>query len=779
MIHSGTPDLDARELIKRKRERIAIALLGVLFVVLTIAEFKLSKVSTTLPFVNSIFFFGLLNLNIVLLVALVWLVFRNIGKLFIERRRKVLGSRLKTKLVISFLAFSIIPTLVLFTISALYINSSFDKWFSLKIQNTLQASLEITHTYYRNSDNTALHFADHLSKGIASRLSSRSNQDSQGWHIAPSWLSEYLNKQRELLALDAVEYYPDSFEERILSERSNLKEQSVYFPRLPLDLLDKVFSGEPVSVIQHIGTGDLIRRLVPVVKAGTQGVLVVNTYIPVSLVNKVDEIASVFDDYADTNPLKYPIKTAYFVILVMITLVIIFVAIWIGLHIARELTVPVERLVFGAQAVGAGNLDFKIDSGGQDEISVLINSFNKMTQDLRENRERLTQASSDLEKRRLQLEAVLTNVGTGVIVVDRSGEVMTFNRAVSQLLDVKIENILGKKYSDVLTGDSQPIVELVKRVLDLAQIKGTKQSDEPEVEQWNARIGDATRALAAVATPLRDSHHSSPWGVVVVIDDMTHLIKAQRETAWREVARRIAHEIKNPLTPIKLSAQRLQRRLSSFRGKDGALLKECTDTIISHADQMKDLVNEFSSFARFPEVNPTQGDLNRALMEVVALFQQAHPGIQFWFTPENRLPVFEFDQDQIKRVLINLLDNAVSALQMNPPTRVKWVKIETHFNDQLQMAVLTVKDNGPGMSDQVKERLFEPYFSTKAEGTGLGLAIVKRIINDHDGFIRVQSNLEEGTQFLIELPTVVRHGVQGIPGVKAERNYGTKSFDHR
>jgi two-component system nitrogen regulation sensor histidine kinase NtrY len=744
---AGYQPLDSKERRKRRREYIAIAFLSIFFVALTIAEFRLTRISSTLPFVNSIFFFGILNANLVILIALVWLVFRNIGKVFLERRRKVLGSRLKAKLVTAFLAFSIIPTLVLFVISAAYINSSFDKWFSLKVQNTLQASLEITATYYRNAQQNALHFADHVAQGLASRL-----HDSRQSSV--SAIYDYLEEQRQLLALNAVEFYNDPLDERVIAQHEPSVDLPALYPRLSLDLLDKAFSGEKVPLIQHVGSGDLIRVLVPVHLRADHigGVMVVDSYIPVSLVNKVDEIASVFDDYKDTNPLKYPIKTAYFIILILITLVIIFVAIWIGLYLAKELTVPVERLVEGAKAVGAGNLDVSVQSSGHDEIATLVESFNRMTKDLRDNRERLTEASADLEKRRLQLEAVLANVGTGVIVVDRSAVISTFNRAASKLLELSTEEALGRKYGDVLT--EKPLIEVIRRSLD-----ASSRFDHPEVAQWNFGANEQTKALAAVASTLRDSASAQPWGVVVVIDDMTHLIKGQREMAWREVARRIAHEIKNPLTPIKLSAQRLQRRMGNYRGSDGALLKECTETIIRHTDELKQMVNEFSNFARFPEISPAPHDLNQALKEVVSLFEQAHPGIGFKLEGESRLPVFEFDRDQVKRVVINLLDNAVAALASIPLNKPRIVKVESHFNDKLQMAVIIVKDTGPGMTDEVRERVFEPYFSTKKEGTGLGLAIAKRIINDHDGFIRVQSAPGEGTQFLIELPTAVRHGL--------------------
>jgi len=757
----GLPPLDSRERRKRRREGLLIALLAVLFVGLTIAEFHLTKVSSTLPFVTSIFFFGLLNVNIVILIALVWLVFRNIGKLFLERRRKILGARLKTKLVIAFLSLSIIPTLVLFVISALYINSSFDKWFSLKIQNTLQASLEITRTYYRNTDQTAMHFAEHLATGTGKRLSARPSEDAVIPQAAPTWIADYLGEQRDLLALDAVEFYSDPLEERVLAKRDSAvngtsTDTTEVYPRLSLDLLEKSFSGEHVSVIQHIGTGDLIRCLVPIhayamVHQPIVGVMVVNSYIPVSLVNKVDEIASVFDDYKDTNPLKYPMKTTYFVILIMITLVIIFVAIWIGLYMARELTVPVLRLVTGAQAVGAGDLDVTIAASGHDEISVLVESFNKMTRDLKENRESLTQASRDLEKRRLQLEAVLANIQTGVIAIDSDRKITTFNRSVAMLLHIEPVEAVSHRFDEILKGEAWPLAELVERAFD----SSSQTELSPAEVQWNFQTQDDIKVLTAVATPLRVSEGNR--GVVVVIDDMTHLIKGQREMAWREVARRIAHEIKNPLTPIKLSAQRLQRRFSDYTGRESAVLKECTDTIIKHTDELKEMVNEFSNFARFPETSPAPHNLNLILGEVISLYEQAHSEIQFKIETEEKLPIFSFDRDQVKRVLINLLDNAVAALGTVKNGKIS---LMTHYNEELKMAVLEVGDNGQGMTDEVKARVFEPYFSTKTEGTGLGLAIAKRIINDHDGFIRVHSGPGEGTRFLIELPTANRQGIE-------------------
>ena len=223
--------------------------------------------------------------------------------------------------------------------------------------------------------------------------------------------------------------------------------------------------------------------------------------------------------------------------------------------------------------------------------------------------------------------------------------------------------------------------------------------------------------------------------------------------AWREVAKRIAHEIKNPLTPIKLSAQRLQRRLKDLPGKDGQLVQECTNVIIQHVDELKEMVNEFSNFARLPEVSPVPQQLNDLIQETMQLYLSAHPELHFITKLEPRLPILNLDRDQMKRVFLNLIDNAIAAIKSSGRAGPGRIEVETHYNEKLEMAALTIRDNGPGMSESVQERVFEPYFSTKEEGTGLGLAIVKRIINDHGGYIRLSSIEGEGTTFMIELPT--------------------------
>jgi two-component system nitrogen regulation sensor histidine kinase NtrY len=726
--------LEQREARKRRRERIIILGLALVFALLTGVEFRLTRISATLPFVNSIFFFGLINFNIVILVGLLWLIFKNVGKIFFERRSRLLGSRLKTKLVTAFIGFSIIPTLTLFLISALYINQSFDKWFSLKIQNTLQSSLEITNLYYKNAESTSTHFADLIAKQVHSHvINHRRNLDKA--------FMQNLEQMRSTYALNAIEIYTDPLEEpkKVMDPESRINNPDAYV-RMSLDRLRPAFQGEKIAFIQNIGHADLVRAATPLIDYASgqiRALVVVDTLISVNLTTKAMQIAHTAEDYKDTNPLKYPIKTTYFMILVLITLLIIFAEIWLGLYLAREMTVPVERLVKAAQEVGRGRLDIKIEKTGNDEIATLVESFNKMTADLKSNQ-------ATIRQRTQQLEAILSNIATGVILVDINGVILTINDSAKALLELP-DAEFGKSMQEVFSTDSSAslLKSLEAGLLDL-----TRSERE---QRWSAKVHGEVKNLTAISSPLKEK--GAIWGAVAVLDDLTHLVKGQREMAWREVAKRIAHEIKNPLTPIKLSAQRIQRRLKDLQGKDGQLVQECTQVIIQHVDELKEMVNEFSNFARLPEISPMPQQLNDLIRETMQLYLTAHPEIHFITTLEPRLPILNLDRDQMKRVFLNLLDNAISAIKQTQRTGPGKIEVETHYNEKLEMAALTIRDNGLGMNESTQARAFEPYFTTKTEGSGLGLAIVKRIINDHGGYIRLSSEEGNGTTFMIELPT--------------------------
>jgi two-component system nitrogen regulation sensor histidine kinase NtrY len=336
-------------------------------------------------------------------------------------------------------------------------------------------------------------------------------------------------------------------------------------------------------------------------------------------------------------------------------------------------------------------------------------------------------------------------VGAGVISIGADGRIRTINRSAEKILGIHAGGVLGKVYSEVLQPEHLVLAEELVWAVNQAENRSITR-------QMKLNVRNETLTLLVKVAILRDEENRY-LGMVVVLDDLTQLQKAQRAAAWREVARRIAHEIKNPLTPIQLSAQRLRKRYLNQFAQDGAVFDECTQTIITQVEELKNLVNEFSSFARMPAAKPAPNNLNEILHEAMVLYEEGHKNIRFQFHPDDRIPVFNLDKEQIKRVMVNLLENAVAAVGEVPgESRDGQVTVETRLDPFMNLALVEVADNGCGVSPQDKPLVFEPYFSTKPSGTGLGLAIVNTIISDHDGYIRVKDNVPRGTRFIIEIP---------------------------
>jgi two-component system nitrogen regulation sensor histidine kinase NtrY len=443
------------------------------------------------------------------------------------------------------------------------------------------------------------------------------------------------------------------------------------------------------------------------------------------------EIAQAFLEYKQLKILKRPIKFSYMMALLMVTLLIVFSATWFGFHLAKDITVPIKDLAEATNRIASGDLNFRIQMKAADEIGMLVQSFNQMTGDLQVSR-------SELEQRKKYMEIVLKNVAAGVISMDEKGEVSTINTSAEQMLGIRGETALEKNFSEVLPKE---YVGEIERLLGDLRSSG-KDSIERQVTM---NLGGKSLSLLINLTALKDEEGRS-LGVLAVFDDFTQLIKAQRMAAWREVARRIAHEIKNPLTPIQLSAQRLRKRYLEKLQPDGAVFDECTRTIVRQVEELKGLVNEFSNFARMPASQPTPSRLNEIIQETLVLFQGTPKQVHFEFIP-NELPILNVDRDQMKRVMINLIKNSLAAVENEGKIRIR-----TSYNPALQTVLLEVSDDGCGIPEEDKGRLFEPYFSTKKSGTGLGLTIVNAIISDHNGYIRVRDNKPKGTTFLIELP---------------------------
>jgi len=475
-------------------------------------------------------------------------------------------------------------------------------------------------------------------------------------------------------------------------------------------------------------------------------------FVPQSLVSRVTQISTAFEDYKQLSALKNPIKFSYLVTLSLVTLLIIFSATSFGLFLAKGITEPVQKLVEGTQTIVKGNLDFAIPKTSGDEVGTLVDSFNQMTQDLKFSKGQVEKAHAELSKSNLELdqrrrymEVVLRDVGTGVISLDSAGRVRTINRSAERILGIHAGQVLGKEYTELLQGESLQLAHDLVRAVNRAE-------NHSITRQIKLRVRNDLLTLLVKVAMLRDEEERY-LGMVVVLDDLTQLQKAQRAEAWREVARRIADEIKNPLTPIQLSAQRLRKRYLNQFGQNGAIFDECTQTIITQVEELKNLVNEFSSFARMPAAQPMPNNLNEIIREAMVLYVEGHKNIRFEFKPDEKVPVFNLDKEQIKRVIVNLLDNAVAAVDVVAGKDGEGqITIDTQLDPLMNLARIEVADNGCGVSPEDKPLLFEPYFSTKPSGTGLGLAIVNTIVSDHHGYARVRDNVPRGTRLIIELP---------------------------
>ncbi|GFE57856.1 PAS domain-containing sensor histidine kinase [Geobacter sp. AOG1] len=734
------PSIPPAELKKRKREGVIVALSLLLIIVCTAAEIHLTRLSSEVPMGNNILIFGLINIITLLIILLIYLVFRNIAKMLMERRQNVIGARLRTKLVFAFVGLSLVPTMLLFFVSAGFINNSIQNWFNKQVETSLDESMEVAQTYYKTSAANALYYGQQLSATIKEqKLINDEN--------LPRLKALIRQKQKEY-NLGVVEVFSSQREELIRA--SNPKLPLGEFTNPSSEDINVALSGKELSRVNPVGKADLIRGIVPVFSNWNPhdvvGVVVVNYYVPYSLVSKMKEISTSYQEFRQLKILKNPITTGYILTLFLITMVIVFLAVWFGVYLAKSLTIPIQELAEATRQVAEGNLNIHLGEKGNDEIGMLVASFNKMTEDLRNNQlalkqtnEEVVRSNQELEQRRRYMETVLKNVTAGVISVDKEGILTTVNKSAERLLHITTTDVLGRNFREVLRSTHLDTVKGMLRDLVLGKQDTIRK-------QVTIPFRDGNLTLLVNLTVLKDENDEF-MGTVVVFDDLTQLIKAQRMAAWREVARRIAHEIKNPLTPIQLSAQRLRKRYLSRFGEEERVFDECTAMIIKSVDELKSLVDEFSNFARMPAAQPTPNNLNDIILEALTLYQEAHRTITFSFHGDDSIPLLMLDRDQIKRVLINLLDNAVAAIDGEGA-----ITVESSCNHELKMVTCVVADTGHGIAPEDRPRLFEPYFSTKKSGTGLGLAIVNTIISDHHGFIRVKNNEPTGTRFIIELP---------------------------
>ena len=738
-IKKETSYIAEEERSRRKREGIIIVVIIVVVALLTFAENRIIYLGTDIPVSNTILMFILININLLLLILLIFLVFRNLVKLLYSRKRKVMGAKLRTRLVAAFVALTLVPTIVLFFFSINFITTSIEFWFNVPVEQALENSLLVGRSVYSHAEDSNQFFLQRIAYQIKSKkLVDPGKQKA---------LSHYIQIVQREFNLDAVEVYAANADRLTVALAQRLEDQP--FKIVSADNLQKEVPSKDVrTVTENVPTGELIRTVGTVPfgaqRTDVEAYVVINMLIPPNLSEDMASIARGFEEYQQIKLLKKPIQITYYITLSIVALLVVFCAIWFGFQLAKTITIPIMELAEGTRRVAEGDLSFSIELVADDEIGSLVDSFNKMTKDLRVGRGQLElsarmlrQQNIEIEERRQYMEIVLRNVSAGVVTLDANGIIATMNKSAERMLNLKSEDIINKNYQELLSGQQ----------LDLAEeiMESLPHFWEDAVElPLRLTIDGSPLSFMMHVNALKDDA-GQHMGIVIVFDDLTELEKAQRMAAWREVARRIAHEVKNPLTPITLSAQRLQRKYSKQLNKP--VFDECTRTIMEHVELIRNLVDEFSTFARFPTANPKPCDLPPIIEETLALYKEGHRNINFEFSIKDHIPQLNLDRQQIKQAMINLVENALGAIKGQGSISV------TLSNDSiLKIIRIEVADDGAGISDDDKTRLFEPYFSTKKTGMGLGLTIVSTIVADHNGTIRVQDNQPEGAKFVIELP---------------------------
>jgi two-component system nitrogen regulation sensor histidine kinase NtrY len=724
---------------RRKRNLVIIA--AFLLLIGGATAFDLGIFAPELPVASNIVIFALFNLNLIVLLLLILLLFRNLVKLWLERRQNVMGARFRAKLVLAFLLLSVAPAGLIFLIASNFINKSIEGWFKPQVERPLDQALAVAQTYYANLERTALRHAQHIARVI--------DRDGLLAEDRRETLAAYLAEQQDLLSISTVTVVDDEGRELIHARDPMLGDLPTR--ELNESQVRRGLGGQEVTTVRELTSGDLIEAVTPIWSARdgdrrVAGAVIVGSHVTERLEQRVRAISQAFLEYKQLKLLKNPIKGIYILLFLLMTLIVVFSFTWFALHLARGITGPIEQLAEGTREVAAGNLAYKVQTRGDDEIGQLVESFNRMTDDLGQSKRRLEEAYLDLqdkhtelEDRRRYIETVLEAITTGVVSFDPLGRVTTINRAAARMFGIAEAASVGRLLEEVFASpELREIVSLVRRA--------RRPRTASVAVQLHMRRGGVALSLLAAATALR-GESGEYAGAVVVFDDLTELLKAQRMAAWREVAQRIAHEIKNPLTPIQLSAQRLRRRLGWGTDDEHRLVAECTDTIVQEVDGLRRLVDEFSRFARMPAFVPKPTDVRPLVEGVASLYRDAHPGLVLTTRHAEDLPLCEVDPDHVKRAVLNLVDNAVDAVGGGGE-----VLVETQHLPEAGRVRIVVSDTGLGIPLDDRDKLFLPHFSTKVTGMGLGLPIVSEIATEHGGTVSVEDNDPRGSRFTIELP---------------------------
>jgi two-component system nitrogen regulation sensor histidine kinase NtrY len=737
--------LSLRDKLRRhqKDQRAIVGGLSVLLLILTAVFYALQRGRDLPAFLvtNRVLLFVLWYANVVLILAILFVLLRNVFKLLVERHHRILGSTFKFKLVATYVGLSLIPVLLLFAIATELLQGSIDRWFNTPYRPLLENGNAVAQALFDRIEQTDLREASRVLKEIRGRGLARPEERPR----LAQWLQELLTEDRlDLLAV----YEGTDFVHAVLNPGSGLRD----LPEPGREFLEEAAEeGEATRVMAPPGAkGRLIVAGVafPSGKGAEEGgvrplVVIAGTLLEPALADRAQGIIQEFQSYRQAEVQKDDLRASHLLIFLMVTLLILLASSWVGLYLARRVTVPIQALAEGTRRISGGDLSHRVSVAADDELGVLVDSFNSMTAQLESSKEQLERGNRELvdANRRLAEEraviaAVLANVAAGVVSIDSRGWIFTANGAALHMLRQPEEEVVGRPAA-IAWGDPER-----QKLLALLEEPASKSHRELHLVlggEWKT-FEVKVSALSGPGGP-----EGQDGGRVMVIEDLTELIQAQQLAAWNEAARRIAHEIKNPLTPIRLAAERMLRKYQQQDAGLGTALEQGVEIIVREVTTLQEMVDEFSRYARMPRPRPSPADVARLIGDTVHLYRNLKPGVEVTGESAPDLSPAWIDGEQIRRALINLIDNAVEATEAPGEVAVS----ASRENGRL---ALRVADTGRGIPPEQKEKLFLPYFSTKGRGTGLGLAIVHRIVTDHHGTLRVEDNLPRGTVFTVELP---------------------------
>lgn len=732
---------------QQKKSRISPWILGIsVLVLLTVLillqtsnlwkDFSVDTASDTL------LLYALSSLNFIAFVIFGFIFLRSIIKLARERRAFQLGARIKTRLLLYFAAISLLPIIAMAGFSYLFMNRALERWFTQIPENVVRDAREVENQALqlqsKKLHETAQMIGALLEKGQVTGSDFKAIADAGNLTLV-----ELISKDNK--ALERVER------------------------PLPVDQkaeLDRILAG-----IRSENAGDMSLQdgrgfdaAVVNLSDGRRLLIVPDLAEDKGIGQMVDSSLSEFDRLKDQ---QIVVRQVGFLTLGVLTFLLIFASSWTAFYIARGLTVPIKALAVGADEIAQGNLAYRVDVFAEDELALLVSTFNQMSAKLEEN-------STELNEGRRYIETVLQSLPTGVISFDSDGRVSTINRAAINILKLEDADFKRLTLDQLVNAENKIILE---RLISRAKRIG-RASEQTTLQREKAN--GSSDAEASMPVALTASALPEDSGAVLVIEDLSELISAQRASAWQEVARRMAHEIKNPLTPIQLSAERIAKRfgevetrrlgdavaetpavtggvalgienVTSLNSNQTAnVVKEGTDTILREVQSLKSMVDEFSRFARLPNVQLEKGNLNDIIEQVATLYRDRADQVRIETELNADLPLAMLDNEQIKRVFVNLIENAVEAFDTEQDEKI--VTVRSRYESARDIIIAEVVDNGHGIPPSDLQKLFQPYFSTKGRGTGIGLAIVRRIVTEHNGAIKVVANHPKGAKFIIELP---------------------------